>query len=94
VGLLITKLRKVFAKSVNELFFRSIDISQSYKQKGGSLMDFARLATTLLKHEERARDNHVLVCNFAKYSPIKKNLLTDSAVIFFLNSVINNFTTP
>jgi len=53
-------------------FFRSIDISQSYKQKGGSLMDFARLATTLLKHEERARDNHVLVCNFAKYSPIKK----------------------
>jgi len=36
-------------------------------------MDFARLATTLLKHEEHARDNHVLVCNFAKYSPIKKN---------------------
>jgi len=31
---------------------------------------FARLANTLLKDEESARDNHVSVCNFAKYSPI------------------------
>ena len=30
------------------------------------------LATTLLKDEETARDNHLLACNFAKYSPIKK----------------------
>jgi len=28
------------------------------------------LANTLLKDEESARDNHVLACNFAKYSPI------------------------
>jgi len=34
----------------------------------GCLMHFARLANTLLKDEER--DNHVLACNFAKYSPI------------------------
>jgi len=33
----------------------------------------ARLANTLLKDEESARGNHVLACNFAKYSPIKKN---------------------
>ena len=31
------------------------------------------LATTLLKDQERAWDNHVLVCNFAKYSPVLKN---------------------
>jgi len=31
---------------------------------------FVRLATTLLKDEESARDNHVLAGNFAKYSPI------------------------
>jgi len=31
-----------------------------------------RLANTLLKDEESARDNHVLACNFAKYSPIEK----------------------
>jgi len=31
-----------------------------------------RLANTLLKDEESARDNHVFVCNFAKYSPILK----------------------
>ena len=33
-------------------------------------MHFARLANTLLKDEEIARDNHVLACNFAKYSLI------------------------
>ena len=33
-------------------------------------MHFAHLAITLLKNEESARDNHVLACNFAKYSPI------------------------
>jgi len=33
-------------------------------------MHFARLANTLLKYEERTRDNHVLACNFAKYLPI------------------------
>jgi len=34
------------------------------------LMHFAHLANTLLKDEESARDNHVLACNFAKFSPI------------------------
>jgi len=33
-------------------------------------MHFVRLATMLQKDEESARDNHVLVCNFAKYLPI------------------------
>jgi len=33
-------------------------------------MHFARLANTLLKDGERARDNHVLARNFAKYIPI------------------------
>jgi len=28
------------------------------------------MATTLLKDEESARDNHVLACDIAKYSPI------------------------
>ena len=35
---------------------------------------FVRLANALLKDGERARDNHVLACNFAKYSPILKLL--------------------
>jgi len=35
-------------------------------------MHFARLANTLLKNEESARDNHVLACNFSKYLPVKK----------------------
>jgi len=35
-------------------------------------MHFARLANTLLKDEENARDNHVLACNFAKIHRFKK----------------------
>jgi len=34
------------------------------------LTHLVRLANTLLDDEERARDNHVLPRNFAKYSPI------------------------
>jgi len=39
---------------------KSVNIWQSYKQERGCLMHFARLANTLLKDEESARDNHVL----------------------------------
>jgi len=55
---------------VCEWIFFNLNVSQSYKQERGCLMHFARLANTLLKDEENARDNHVLACNFAKYSPI------------------------
>jgi len=34
---------------------------QSYKQERDCLMHFARLANTLLKDEESARDNHFLL---------------------------------
>jgi len=47
--------------------------------QGGPKQHFARLANTLLKDEDSARDNHGLACNFAKYSPIKKSL-TDLAI--------------
>jgi len=46
-------------------FFKWVNIWQSYKQERGYLMHFARMANTLLKDEESARDNHVLACNFA-----------------------------
>jgi len=36
-------------------------------------LHFVCLATTLLEDEERALDNHVPACNFAKYSPILNN---------------------
>ena len=45
-------------------------IWRSYKQERDCLVHFARLANTLLKDGESARDNHVLACNFAKYSLI------------------------
>jgi len=45
-------------------------------------MHFARLANALQKDEASARNNHVLACNFAKYSPI---------LIFFTHRLSNKF---
>ena len=47
-------------------------------------MHFAYLANTLLKDEESARDNHVLDCNYAKYTPIKKITHKLSNNLFFV----------
>jgi len=70
------------------VIFKSVNIWQSYKLECGCLMHFARMANTLLTDEESARDNHILACNFAKYSPIK-NLLTDSAIKLSVKSFIS-----
>jgi len=43
-------------------------------------MHFVHLANTLLKDEESARDNQILACIFAKYSPIKK-IFTDQLAV-------------
>jgi len=48
VGLLITKLRKVYC-CVD--FFKSVNIWQSYEQQRGCLTHFARLANILLKDD-------------------------------------------
>ena len=55
---------------------KCVNIWQSYKQERGCLVHFVRLAYTLhvLKDEESTRDNHVLACNVAIYSPILKVL--------------------
>ena len=45
-------------------------------------MHFARLANTLLKDEESARGNHVIACNFAKYSPILNFFLSQTLFLF------------
>ena len=47
-------------------FLQSVNIWQSYKQERDCLVHFARLANTLLKDEESARDSHVPACTFAK----------------------------
>jgi len=59
---------------------KSVNIWQSYKQESGCLMHFVRLANTMLKDEESARDNHDFACDFAKYLPILKISLTHSVI--------------
>jgi len=66
---------------VSEKVFKSVNIWQSYKQERECFTHFVRLANTLLKDAESARNNHVLAGNFAKYLPILKMFsLTDSAI--------------
>jgi len=71
---------------VSEIFFKSVNIWQSYKQKRDCLMHFACLANTLLNDEECARDIDVFACNFAKYSLILKifSLSGHESVALFL----------
>jgi len=46
----------------------------SYGQKGDCVVQFLRLLVlaVLWPGAQSARDNHLLACNFAKYSPIRK----------------------
>ena len=55
---------------MSEIFFKSMNIWRSYEQERDCFVHFARLVNTLLKDGESARDNHILACNFTKYSPI------------------------
>ena len=52
------------------LSVKSVNIWRSYNQERGYLVHFLHVATTLLKGEASARANHLLACNFAKYSLI------------------------
>jgi len=72
---------------------KSVNIWQSYKQKRDCLVHFLRLLAVCWPSAQSAWDNRALACNFAtKYSPMKKNSLTHSAINLF-NFVINNPTT-
>jgi len=59
------------AESVN-IFFKSVIVWQSYKQERGCLVHSLRLLAVCWPDAQNAQDNHVLACNFAKYSPIFK----------------------
>jgi len=54
-------------------FFKLVNIWHSYKQERGcNLVHFLRLLGVCWSWAQSARDNHVLACNFAKYSPMLK----------------------
>ena len=50
-----------------------MNIWQSYNQERDCFVHFLSLLAVCWPSAQSARDNHVLACNFAKYSPIKKN---------------------
>jgi len=64
------KSKPIFKNFTGGFLESAESVSESYEKERGCLMYIARLANTLLKDEESARGNHVLACNFAKYSPI------------------------
>ena len=61
-------------------------------QERGCLMHFARLANTLLKDEEIARDNHVFDCNFAKHSKKSSYLVVSNSENCELTALIQRNT--
>ena len=49
---------------------KSANIWQSYKQERGCLVHFLRILAVCWLGAQSTQDNHVLACNFAKYSQI------------------------
>jgi len=63
-GVVNNQIKKGLLLSLSVKFFlKSVNIWQSYNHKRGCLMHFARLANTLLKDKESARDSHVKSVN-------------------------------
>ena len=81
-GVLITKLRKVYCWVCEWKKIKSVNIRQSYMQERGCIVHFLCLFRSVSASAQSARDNQSLACNFAKYSPIKKNSLTHPAINF------------
>ena len=55
---------------MSEKKLKSVNIWQSYEQQRDRFVHFIRLLAVCWPGVQSAGDNHVLACNFAKYSPI------------------------
>jgi len=69
-GVVNNQINKGLLLSLPVKKIKSVNISQNYTQEGGCLLQFLRLLAVFRSGAQSARDNHVLACNFAKYSPI------------------------
>jgi len=72
------------AESVNEKKIKIGKCLAKLQARTWLARALVRLANTLLKDGKRAGNNHVLACNFAKYSLIM--------IIFFHAQSVNNLT--
>jgi len=62
-GVVTNQIKKGLLLSLLVGQLKSVNIIKSYEREGSCLVHFVRLAITLLKDEESARDNHVLQCS-------------------------------
>jgi len=56
-GIVSNQIKKGLLPSLPAIFFKSVNIWQGYKEEVDCLVHFVRLATTLLRDKESARDN-------------------------------------
>jgi len=70
VGLLITKLRKVYISECERRIFLIGEYLAKLQARAWLSHALCTPGQHTPKDEESARDNHVLACNFAKYLPI------------------------
>jgi len=69
-GVVTNQIKKGLLLSVWVIFFKSVNICQSYKQERDCLVHFLRLLAVCWPGAPSAWDNRTLACNFAKYLPI------------------------
>ena len=74
-GVVDNQIKKRFIAESASIFFKSVNIWQSYEQDGGCLVHFMCLATTLLQTKKMHDTIHLCARNYAKYSRILKMFL-------------------
>jgi len=70
VGVVNNQIKKGLLLSLSVKKIKSVNIWQSYKQERGCFVHFLRLLAACWPDAQTTRENHVLACNFVKYSPI------------------------
>jgi len=79
-GIVNNQIKINLLLSLQVKFVKSVNISHSCGQKMNCVDQFLRLLSVWWPCAQSARDNLVLACNFAKYSPILNFSLADSAI--------------
>ena len=65
---------------MSEIFFKFVNIWQSYKQERDCFVHFLRLLAVRWPSAQNARDNYVLACNCQIFTDFNFFSLTDSAI--------------
>jgi len=75
-GIFNNQIKKGLSLHIPVIFFKSVNVWHCYRQKVNCVVHFLRLLAVWWPRAQSAPNNHLLACNFAKYSSILNNFVT------------------